>query len=150
MKLPAFVLTGLFLIGVGGMMSAGHWTAMAQEQAGLKKVPITRSNPASGKQMYSDYCAACHGAQGRGDGPAVEYLKTPPPDLTQMAQHNGGKFPALKVNGILRFGVGNHAHGTTDMPVWGPLFRSVDLRDETQTNLRITNLTDYLQQMQKK
>ncbi len=150
MKLPAFFLAAIFMVGVGGMVVAGHWAAVAQEQGGLKKVPITQSNPTSGKQMFNDYCAACHGAQGRGDGPAVEFLKTPPPDLGTLAQRNGGKFPSMKVSGVLKFGTGNHAHGTSDMPVWGPLFRSADLRDDKQTALRITNLTAYLEEMQKK
>ncbi|MBZ5572099.1 MAG: cytochrome c [Acidobacteriia bacterium] len=48
-------------------------------------------SPASGQQMYSAYCAVCHGNDGKGGGPAAEALKVPPPDLTVLARKNGGK-----------------------------------------------------------
>ena len=64
----------------------------AQEKT-VKKVPIVQSNPTSGKQMFGDYCAPCHGISGKGDGPAASALKTPPADLTVLAKTNGGKFP---------------------------------------------------------
>ena len=35
----------------------------------------------SGKQMFSSYCAVCHGADAKGNGPAASALKTPPADL---------------------------------------------------------------------
>ena len=77
----------------------------------VKTVPITRSDPSSGKQMFKDYCAACHGMDGKGNGPATEFLKAPPPDLTTMAKRNDGKFPESKFATILRFGTSAHPHG---------------------------------------
>jgi len=38
-----------------------------------------------GKQVYRDFCQKCHGIYGRGDGPALEYFATRPPDLTDPA-----------------------------------------------------------------
>ncbi len=35
-----------------------------------------------GRQLYSTYCAVCHGPAGRGDGPVSFMLRTPPADLT--------------------------------------------------------------------
>ncbi|MSQ51237.1 MAG: c-type cytochrome [Betaproteobacteria bacterium] len=37
---------------------------------------------ANGKQLYGQYCAACHGVQGYGDGPAGEGLRPRPADLS--------------------------------------------------------------------
>ena len=37
----------------------------------LKIVDITYTQPDSGPQMFKEYCASCHGAAGKGDGPAV-------------------------------------------------------------------------------
>src|SRR5215475_2380558 len=63
----------------------------------LKTIPIKYTEPDSGAQMFKEYCASCHGVTGKGDGPAVVFLKAPPPDLRTMAQRNKGKYPAAKV-----------------------------------------------------
>jgi len=132
---------------LAGVLFAASGTLLLGQQKTLEKAPITPSNPASGQQMYKDYCAACHGANGKGDGPAAELLKTPPADLTTMAKHNNGKFPADHFEAVLRFGVGGHAHGTIDMPIWGPLF-SAQNKDLVQ--MRITNLESYVASIQQK
>jgi len=40
-------------------------------QKKVEKAPVVQNNAASGKPMYKDYCATCHGATGKGDGPAA-------------------------------------------------------------------------------
>jgi len=35
-----------------------------------------------GKHLFLQYCATCHGDEGRGDGQNASNLKPPPPDLT--------------------------------------------------------------------
>ena len=112
-----------------------------------------RLNPTaadSGDEMYKEYCADCHGKTGKGDGPAATALKTPPPDLTLLAKKNGGKFPANHVRSVLDMGVAEAAHGTKDMPIWGPLFKAISGRDSRVVNLRISSLTDYIKAMQTK
>lgn len=42
-------------------------------------------DPAKGKALYEKYCVACHGAQGKGDGPAGRMLKPPAADFTSAA-----------------------------------------------------------------
>ncbi len=37
---------------------------------------------AAGKALYEEYCTACHGAEGRGDGPHASVLEHTPPDFT--------------------------------------------------------------------
>jgi mono/diheme cytochrome c family protein len=39
-------------------------------------------DPAKGKAIYERLCGVCHGAQGKGDGPAGEMMKPPAADLT--------------------------------------------------------------------
>jgi len=137
------------------MMSGPRLSGQGPEQTlppntkSLKTVPIPPSQPTSGAEMFQDYCASCHGVAGRGDGPAVVFLKTPPPDLRTIAQRNNGKYPAADVKAILTFGPGSHAHGALDMPTWGRLFRSTD-HPKDVTNLRIYNLTAFIQSIQEK
>ena len=40
---------------------------------------------AKGKGLYEKYCVACHGVQGKGDGPAGRMLKPPAADFTSAA-----------------------------------------------------------------
>jgi putative copper export protein/mono/diheme cytochrome c family protein len=40
---------------------------------------------ATGRALFAEHCAACHGSEGRGDGPAAKNLLPPPADLT--AEH---------------------------------------------------------------
>lgn len=130
------------------LLAAG--LASAQDKPVIKKVPIQQTSPASGKEMYTQYCAACHGADAKGTGPAAPALKTPPADLSTLAQRNGGKYPSDRVSEILRTGTGVAAHGSSDMPTWGPLFRSLDPTNNTAVQQRIHNLNEYLTSLQAK
>jgi mono/diheme cytochrome c family protein len=104
----------------------------------------------TGEAMYKQYCAACHGPEAKGDGPAAFTLKTPPADLTTLAVRNMGTFPREYVEDILRFGPGLKAHGSSDMPTWGSIFRMLDKNNERAVEQRIKNLTNYLASLQKK
>jgi mono/diheme cytochrome c family protein len=114
------------------------------------KVRLNPTAADSGDEMYKEYCADCHGQTGKGDGPAAAALKTPPPDLTLLAKKNGGKFPAHHVRSVIDMGVAEAAHGTKDMPIWGPLFKAISGRDSRVVKLRISSLTDYIKAMQTK
>ena len=121
-------------------------------QTTIKPVPVKPTSAASGEKMFNEYCAACHGKNAKGDGPAAPALKVPPPDLTTLAQRNGGKYPAMQVQTILHFGAEAHAaHGSQDMPVWGPIFGSMsESSNSSEVQLRIANLTNYLETLQVK
>src|ERR1700692_3421848 len=76
-------------------------TVAAQDQTQntqkvIKNVPIQSTSPVSGKDMYTAYCAVCHGTDGKGGGPAASALKTPPSDLTLLSKNNGGKYRRRK------------------------------------------------------
>jgi len=104
----------------------------------------------SGKQMYRQYCAACHGAEGNGHGPISPLLLKVPPNLTTLARRHDGEFPREYVTNILRFGPGFAAHGSSDMPVWGPIFQSYENYNEAAVRQRIKNLCDFLESIQEK
>lgn len=112
----------------------------------------------SGERMYKQFCAACHGSDGRGHGPAASSLKVPPPDLTTLAKRYKGKFPYNYVSSVLHFGPGVSAHGSSAMPTWGPIFERLDdqskgpspVAREIAVRDRIQNLCDYLATLQRK
>jgi mono/diheme cytochrome c family protein len=104
----------------------------------------------SGKRTYEHYCASCHGTDARGNGPAAGVLRTTPPDLTTLAKRHGGKFPYDYVFNVLRFGTRFASHGSSDMPIWGPIFGSMENYDETAVRKRIKDLSDYLASLQQK
>ena len=57
----------------------------------LRLAPRAAPDPARGKALYAKHCAACHGAEGRGDGPAAKGLEPAPSsfhDLERMAQRS--------------------------------------------------------------
>ena len=115
----------------------------------VKKAPVQMTSAASGSEMFISYCAPCHGKDAKGNGPAASALKIPPANLTELAKKNNGKFPADHIASDLRSGVSG-AHGSSDMPVWGPLFSKVSSNDEALVQMRIANLTHYLESLQVK
>jgi len=102
----------------------------------------------TGEQMFKQYCAACHGKDGKGHGPLAAVLKTPPADLTTLAKRHDGKFPYQYVESVLQFGPGFPSHGSSDMPTWGPIFRYYDKRDERVVKQRIHTLSEYIASLQ--
>src|SRR5579864_8420958 len=120
------------------------------QQTKVKKVPAPYTSPASGKEMYMAYCASCHGTHAKGDGPAAGALKTPPADLTTLAQKNNGKFPSSHVAAVLSGEEEVTAHGSKDMPVWGPVLLRISHGHTTEVQQRVTNLTRYIESLQTK
>ncbi len=123
--------------------------AIAQEQK-IHNTTAPQTSPASGKQMYLAYCASCHGTEGRGNGPAASALKTAPTDLTGLQKANGGKFPSDHVYEVINGRAMTPAHGSAEMPVWGPVFRELSGGHQAVVQQRITNLTDYIRSLQQK
>lgn len=75
-----------------------------------------------GQKLFVQYCASCHGIDGKGGGPVAPSLKTFIPDLTTIEKQNG-KFDQLRVQHIISGDVEVVAHGQKEMPVWGYVFR---------------------------
>ena len=121
----------------------------AQGGGNIKTAPVTVTNASSGVEMYTAYCAVCHGKGGKGDGPAATELKTAPTDLTTLTRRHSGKYPADYVAQVLQNGPATaKAHGSKEMPVWGPLFSAMGAAGTP--SLRIYNLSKHLESMQAK
>jgi len=67
---------------------------------------------ADGAALYPQHCATCHGAEGRGDGPAARGLRIPPADLTaeHLWAHSDGEMFWWLSHGIVS------AEGEVAMP----------------------------------
>ena len=120
-------------------------------------VVIAQARRDPGERTYQTFCASCHGAAGKGDGPMVRHLVQAPTDLTLLAKHHGGVFPSLRVSDSIdgRSWRGNGPHGSREMPVWGTVFRApaapatVGARDpEREARQRLLDLLDYLSRIQ--
>ena len=129
-------------------MALGAMVPLAIGSPSIDEIPPTYVP--SGEAMYKQYCGACHGLDGKGNGPAAFTLKMPPPDLTTLAARHMGTFPREYVGNILRFGPGTSAHGSSEMPTWGTIFQLIDKNNERAVQQRIKNLTDYLASLQQK
>jgi mono/diheme cytochrome c family protein len=138
---------------VGCLCASAQTTPAAAPQAApptIKHVPAAYTSPSSGKDMYNSYCASCHGVDGKGDGPAAPALKLTATNLTTLAAKNGGTFPAAHIAAVIQGDAMTPAHGSKDMPVWGPIFMSIGGHSQAQVQLRIRNLTNYLESIQVK
>jgi mono/diheme cytochrome c family protein len=136
------VLVGGLLVALFAISIAGAKTLASVEET------LPPSYVPSGKLLYQQHCATCHGADAKGKGPLASLLITPPADLTLLAKRHGGKFPKEYVSSVLEFGPGPTAHGSSDMPAWGPIFRYYDKQNERAVQQRIRNLCEYLETLQ--
>ncbi|HEV2200292.1 MAG TPA: c-type cytochrome [Bryobacteraceae bacterium] len=101
-----------------------------------------------GPDLFHAYCASCHGMDAKGGGPMAASLKIAPADLTRISARNGGVFPKMRVERIIS-GEEQPAsgHGSSAMPVWGPIFSQVTA-DVDLGRVRIDNLALYLMSIQ--
>jgi len=133
------------------LVLASATIATAQEaKTEVKHEAAPQTSPASGKDMFLSYCAACHGKDGKGNGPAAPGLKAAPADLTVLAKLNSGKYPADKVTSILRGQTNLVPHGDQEMPVWGRVFWRMSQGHEEIVMQRIANLNRYIESLQAK
>ncbi len=72
-----------------------------------------------GKREYNNNCAACHGMEGRGDGPYAGIVNTLIPDITALQRNNNGVFPYDHVYEVIDGRTELKGHGPRAMPIWG-------------------------------
>ena len=73
-----------------------------------------------GWQVYLEACAGCHGETGQGEGAKAALLTGPVPDLTLLAQRNGGTFDTVRAIHLIDGRAGLAAHNGP-MPMFGGL-----------------------------
>ena len=130
------VVLGFVLIGLNLVVPA----ALAQGFAAY-----------SGEELFQRFCAACHGAEGRGNGPVASSLAVLVPDLTRLYQRRGNTFPAAEIREVIDGRSIVIAHGTRFMPVWGYEFwveEGADIVAEEEARIMIDRLVNFLESIQ--
>lgn len=140
--LKSLLLTALTVTVAVGMCFA--------DSNGKVTIKVEKTPATSGRQMYASYCAQCHGVDGRGQGPVASALKVAPSDLTLLSKNNHGKFPDTHLVAVLQNGAEIQAHGTAEMPIWGPILGRMNQNNPQDRLLRISNLSRYVESLQVK
>jgi mono/diheme cytochrome c family protein len=91
-------------------------------RASISRNPIPSSSQSinRGRQLFHQYCEACHGAGGIGDGPTAAFLPKPPKDLTRIAP------PPYFPDGVVAYRIAN---GKGLMPAWKTVLSADDIWD---------------------
>jgi mono/diheme cytochrome c family protein len=110
-----------------------------------------------GRQLYLQYCSACHGPEAKGDGLAGTLMQPHPADLTRLASRNNGEFPMERVVRTIDGREALRAHGEPVMPVWGEVLSDGhgdkgEQRPaiERRVQGRIFSIAEYLRTIQEK
>jgi mono/diheme cytochrome c family protein len=142
------MLKRLLVTAITAVVAAGMCYA---DQSSVKvTIPVDKTAATNGKQMYVNYCAPCHGVDGRGRGPVAPALRTAPVDLTQLTKLNHGRFPDTHIVSTLEMGADTPSHGSVEMPVWGPILGKMNVTNPQDRLLRVSNLSRYLESIQMK
>lgn len=149
MKQREALYLAAFLVACMAFAPAGVSLAQTHRPEVLASGKVT-----NGALEYRRYCAPCHGADGKGDGPVAAALNKKPADLTQIEKGHAGQFPAEWVRKYIDGTDMIPAHGTSDMPIWGIEFSKgtpgVSKRSQHEVDTRIRLLVDYLKTIQEK
>ncbi len=104
---------------------------------------------------YQEYCASCHGADGKGNGRDAGTIEGyRPTDLTRLSKNNTGKFPSQEIYDVIDGGkrVPGHSEWNSPMPLWGMQFqlqgKEYGSESETQVKRRISALVKYIESIQ--
>jgi mono/diheme cytochrome c family protein len=145
-----FFLCSLALCGIAQLWLAGDSrVATHQDKPPAQIEGQAALIPLDGAKIFRNQCAACHGVNGRGDGPVAPALRIKLPDLTAISRRNGGTFPAARVRRIISGDQVPATHGSRQMPIWGPIFHQIE-NDQDLGYVRLRNVTEYLKSIQQK
>lgn len=86
----------------------------------LAEMGCAPDSPSSGRAVFINSCAYCHGVTGRGDGPLAAELEVKPADLTKIAERRDGLWPMVEVMSIID-GYHRRTLSREKMPVFGDL-----------------------------
>jgi mono/diheme cytochrome c family protein len=101
-----------------GLTLQTSWWLIAASLIALS-VPVLADDAGEGRAAYLQNCAACHGANGKGAGPASVRLRIKPADLTILAKRNNGVYSRPAVYDMVDGRKAVRAHRESGMPIWG-------------------------------
>ncbi|WP_298864086.1 cytochrome c [uncultured Sulfitobacter sp.] len=110
-------------------------------------------SPSSGRTVFVNSCASCHGVSGLGDGPRANGLKVQPADLTKIAARRNGLWPMVEVMSIIN-GYHRRTLQREEMPIFGDLAEGklvlFDAGDGrlTPTPVKLIAVARYLESIQ--
>lgn len=126
----------------------------AVSAAGALLAACAPERQVSGRALYLDYCASCHGTEGRGDGPAAAGLGKTPADLAALSARNDGVFPSVHVMSVID-GYTRRGDRSSMMPELGMVLQEgplvmVDTGDgiATPTPANLVALSNYVKTLQ--
>ena len=82
-------------------------------------LPAWAEEIGQGRAAYLQNCAACHGIDGNGAGPASVRFKRKPADLTILAKRNNGVYSPEAVYDMIDGRKAVRSHRESEMPIWG-------------------------------
>jgi len=88
--------------------------------------PARAGDMAAAKQNYDTFCAKCHGATGKGDGPGAATLSTSPRNFTDCTAM--GKISDDTMFNVIKNG-GASAGLSKDMQAWSAGFEDGEMHD---------------------
>jgi mono/diheme cytochrome c family protein len=135
-------------LGIGLVLMCASVVVAAQHEPASSSGPALVPRSLVGSTSFDLYCASCHGRGGTGDGPVASELRIRPADLTQIARRHNGVFPHEEVRAFID-GTNRQpaAHGSSEMPVWGPTFRGLETSD-VRIRVRLDNLVAFIESIQ--
>lgn len=101
------------------------WAISKEEQSKINFSEIE----AQGKYHYTQYCASCHGPEGKGNGPLSIRLKKRPPNFTNPSEKYVNGFNETGILKTLNEGVMN-----TEMPAFN--FLSTEIKHQISSYLQ--------------
>ena len=143
------VLQTLLILGLLAV-----FTGTVAAEVVIKQRPMTLDDVAgkNGQELYGQLCAACHGPEGKGDGPAVPALNKPVPDLSMLAKDARGPLSHEEIENFIA-NRSRQAHGgVVEMPLWEREFQYVradwsGTKHTAYARARIHELAEYVEEL---
>lgn len=152
------ITSKILVVACAGMLVAAHAGAAAPEgtdrpEIEIKRVVLSQNQvwsliQSSGPELYTDFCASCHGLDAKGNVTVARALGVPPPDLTRLQEVG---ISSEHVAYVLRSSCDDAHHrapdGTDTMPCWRRIFRT-SLGSDAAAFPVINRLVDYIDSIQ--
>jgi mono/diheme cytochrome c family protein len=121
------------------------------------RVPVSKNQvwvlrSANGPEIYGEFCAECHGANGHGNPIAAVALGAPVPNLTELEDPDKpGQFAKAYVKHVLDSRCDSVHHKTTTgaqtMPCWRQIMRRA-LKSDAHATIATASLVNHLESFQ--